>query len=49
MSLHVVPVGELAEHEMTDGCPCLPEQHLVERDDGSARWAVVHRAMSCRE
>ena len=49
MSLHVVPVGDLIEHETTDECPCGPEQRLVKRDDGSARWLVVHHSLDGRE
>lgn len=49
MSLHVVPVGELDGHETTGECPCRPEQRLVERGDGSSRWAVVHRSAEGRK
>lgn len=49
MSQHVVPVGDLIEHETTDECPCGPRSDEVERDDGSYGWVVVHHSLDGRE
>lgn len=49
MSLHVIPVGDLIEHETTDTCPCGPTDQPVRRDDGSVRWLVIHHSLDGRE
>lgn len=49
MSLHVVPVGDLVEHVTAGECVCGPRDELVEQDDGSSRWVVVHHALDGRE
>jgi len=49
MSQHVVPVGDLIEHELTDDCPCGPRSEAVKRDDGSYGWVVVHHSLDGRE
>jgi hypothetical protein len=48
-SVHVRPLGDLIEHELTDACPCGPEQQPVKRDDGSVGWLVVHHSLDGRE
>jgi hypothetical protein len=48
-SLHVHPVDDLAEHELTDDCWCGPEQRLVPRADGSDGWLVIHHSLDGRE
>ena len=47
--LHIHPVGDLIEHEVTDDCPCGPETQPVKRDDGSVGWLVVHNSLDGRE
>lgn len=47
--LHVHPVGDLIEHEMTEGCPCGPRPQPVTRDDGSVGWLIVHASLDGRE
>ncbi len=49
MSLHVVPVGDLIEHETTDDCLCGPRSEPVVREDGSYGWVVVHHSLDGRE
>lgn len=49
MNLHVVPVGDLIEHELTDPCPCGPQDQSVIRDDGSMGWVTVHASLDGRE
>jgi hypothetical protein len=49
-TLHVVPVGDLVEHD-TDGdeCVCGATVEPVERDDGSVGWVVRHHSLDGRE
>jgi hypothetical protein len=47
--VHVHPVDDLIEHELTDECPCGPEQRPVEREDGGTGWVVVHHSLDGRE
>ena len=49
MSQHVVPVGDLIEHELTDDCPCGVTPEPVGRDDGSFGWVVIHHSLDGRE
>lgn len=46
---HVVPVGDLVEHELSDGCVCGPRAERVTRVDGSDGWLVVHHSLDGRE
>lgn len=50
-SVHVVPVGDLVEHDVdTDtGCVCGPRLEPVIRTDGSCAWVLVHRSLDGRE
>jgi hypothetical protein len=47
--LHVVPLGDLIEHEASDECPCGPRPQSVTRDDGSIGWLQVHHSLDGRE
>jgi hypothetical protein len=47
--LHVVPVEDLIEHNITEDCPCGPRVEPVERDDGSYGWLHVHHSLDGRE
>lgn len=49
MSTHVVPVGDLIEHETTDDCPCGVRTEPVERADGTVGWLHVHHSLDGRE
>lgn len=46
--VHVVPVGDLIEHEAAD-CICGPLTEAVFRDDGSNGWLTVHHSLDGRE
>jgi hypothetical protein len=48
-TLHVHPLRDLIEHELTDDCPCGPRQQPVTREDGSVGWLVVHSSLDGRE
>lgn len=49
MAVHVLPVGDLIEHQARDDCPCGPRTEPVERDDGSMGWLHVHHSLDGRE
>lgn len=46
---HVVPVGDLIEHPLTDDCLCGPRVEAVQREDGSTGWMYVHHSLDGRE
>lgn len=47
--VHVLPVGDLIEHEAAgDGCPCGPTPEMVRGDDGDG-WLIVHHSLDGRE
>lgn len=46
--LHVHPAGDTIGHEMTDDCPCGPEQQPAETE-GGLRWLAVHHSLDGRE
>jgi hypothetical protein len=46
---HVVPRGDLIDHDTNDGCPCGPTTEPVKRDDGSVGWVVTHHSIDGRE
>jgi hypothetical protein len=46
---HVVPRGDLVEHETSDDCPCGPTAQPVTRDDGSVGWVMLHHSLDGRE
>jgi hypothetical protein len=46
---HVIPLGDLIEHECSEDCPCGPEPQPVERDDGSMGWVLSHHSLDGRE
>jgi hypothetical protein len=47
--LHIMPLGDLIEHELDDDCVCGPNAIAVKRDDGSVSWEVVHHSLDGRE
>ncbi len=49
-TIHVLPIGDLIEHEATGtGCVCGPRERPVEGEDGSIGWVVVHSSLDGRE
>ena len=48
-TLHVMPRGDLVEHEAADECVCGPETEARKSPDGSYRWLVVHHSLDARE
>lgn len=49
MTLHVVPVSDLIEHDTIGECPCGPQDQPVKADNGSMRWLTVHHSLDNRE
>jgi hypothetical protein len=47
--VHVVPVGDLVDHDVNDGCMCGPTVEPIKRDDGSYGWVVTHHSLDNRE
>jgi hypothetical protein len=47
--VHVRPLGDLIEHELTDECPCGPESRREVFEDGSDGWLIVHHSLDSRE
>ena len=46
---HVMPVGDVVEHESGEDCFCGPTAEPAERDDGSFGWVHVHHSVDGRE
>jgi len=46
---HVLPVGDVIEHDRSDECVCGTTTRPVERDDGSIGWLIVHNSLDGRE
>lgn len=45
---HIVPVGDLVEHE-PDGCVCGPRAGMARGPDGMLRTCYLHRSLDGRE
>jgi hypothetical protein len=49
-TVHVLPVGDLIEHEDEgDDCACGVAIEPVPADDGSFGWLIVHNSLDGRE
>jgi len=46
---HVVPVGDLIAHELSDACVCGPAEELIEDDAGGYEWLLTHHSLDGRE
>nr|WP_187279181.1 hypothetical protein [Streptomyces lavendulae] len=46
--LHVVPIGDLIDHDTIGGCACGPAEQLVKAADGSTGWLAVHHTRDSR-
>ena len=47
--VHVLPVADLIEHEVSEDCICGPKSRAVFREDGSNGWVVQHHSLDRRE
>lgn len=47
--VHVRPVNDLIEHDLTDECVCGPTTEPVPRGDGSVGWLITHDSLDGRE
>jgi hypothetical protein len=48
-TVHVIPMDDLIEHELSDDCPCGPQQMIEIRPDGSMGWVTSHPSLDGRE
>lgn len=48
-TLHVHPLGDLVEHDISEDCACGPRPQPVKREDGSVGWLLVHNSLDGRE
>lgn len=50
-TVHVVPIGDLIEHETDEDevCACGPLVGLVEGEDGTLHFRVIHHSLDDRE
>jgi hypothetical protein len=46
---HVIPLGDLMEHEVSEECACVPRARIVALADGSDGWLLVHHSLDGRE
>ena len=46
---HVVPIGDLVEHELRADCVCGPHIEPVPREDGTIGWTYAHPALDGRQ
>jgi hypothetical protein len=47
--LHVVPIGDLIQHDTTGECVCGPTEQPVKARDGAVGWIAVHHSLDGRE
>lgn len=45
---HLLPVGDLISHEISDECVCGPAVEGMKRPSGSIGWVYTHRALDGR-
>lgn len=48
-SVHVVPVGDLMQHDTDAACACGPTIQAVKDEHGNIGWMYVHRSLDGRE
>lgn len=49
MSIHVYPIDDLIEHELTEDCPCGVAPELERTTEDGDRWVIVHSSLDGRE
>lgn len=47
-TIHVMPVGDLIQHEAADDCVCGPKTQPIELDDGAIGWMQLHHMLDNR-
>ena len=48
-SAHVLPVGDLVDHDESEDCACIPTCEPIRREDGSIGWLYTHHSLDGRE
>lgn len=46
---HVLPIGDVVEHEESADCVCGPASELVDCAAGGTAWLVTHHSLDGRE
>lgn len=46
---HIVPIGDLVDHDQSDDCVCVPTSELVVNEGESDGWIVTHHSLDGRE
>lgn len=49
ITAHVMPRGDLIDHQADEDCPCGPTAVPVPNPDGSMGWNVIHHSLDGRE
>jgi hypothetical protein len=49
VNVHVMPVGDLIEHEPLERCVCGPSYEHVQGEDGESGWVITHHSLDGRE
>lgn len=47
-AVHVRPIDDLVEHELSSECVCIPSPELVDTNHGD-EWLYVHHSLDGRE
>jgi hypothetical protein len=47
--VHVMPVGDVIEHELDEHCFCGPTFTPIDCEDGSINWVYTHHSADGRE
>lgn len=42
---HVIPVGDVIDHDLDRDCPCGPRLVTAGWSDGSYNWQLVHQSL----
>lgn len=45
-AVHLIPAGELTEHQPTAECPCKPTVTAMLGDDAHSEWLLTHHPMT---
>lgn len=48
-TVHITPLEDLIEHELSPDCPCQPRETEAERAAGTVFWIFTHSSLDGRE
>jgi hypothetical protein len=49
VNIHVIPLGDLIQHEPYGTCVCGPTPEFVQAEDGESGWLLTHHSLDDRE